>query len=257
MKRIVLLLIVVTIAFTSCSKSEEALVEVTPAPNVVLLRTGNIDGAISNFTYTGNKLNERTSGTKRYIYTYTGDLISRIEYINGTTHKDYKDFTYEGGDLKTYIQDVAINNYKTKRTYTYNANGTVTYVSVSVDKTTGAETSLGSGTFNFVNGNFVKDYSASSNQPVTGVTTNNFDYIFDNKNSPYKNILGFNKLITEIEICSVNNFTKETLFNQYTGNSGTTRVITYEYEYNSDGYPTKRTEKDSNNVVLSTMLYTY
>jgi hypothetical protein len=112
MKRIVLLLSVVALAFTSCSKSEEGPVAQSLDPNTILVRKikdVNLNGPYVNdasevtFTYNGNKL-EKADLTQLYgyieKYTYTGDLITKQEDVMpNNTISVYKTFSYVNNKL--------------------------------------------------------------------------------------------------------------------------------------------------------------
>ena len=83
-------------------------------------------------------------------------------------------------------------------------------------------------------------------------------YQYDEKNNPYKNIVGFSNYSLEEPESSKNNVTKAII----TSNSSSEIItITYDYVYNSLGYPMKVIETTKSNansqVDIDTETYTY
>ena len=92
MKKILALLCVFVLIISSCSGDEETPI-VTPTPpentNILVKKIIRKDEnnniiSISDFSYSGNKLLKITTNGNYNIYTYVGNLISKIEKYNSS-----------------------------------------------------------------------------------------------------------------------------------------------------------------------------
>ncbi|OXA95871.1 hypothetical protein B0A75_18565 [Flavobacterium oncorhynchi] len=189
-------------------------------------------------TYDKNKIvqfNGEERGLK-IVYTYTGDLITKEEWLRHDENVTIE-YNYEDNRLKSSVI-TNISGGKTSKTeiaYTHNADHTVDLY--DIDFFMGKETLVYIGKYTFLNGNIVK-YEHRSGSVQT--------YEYDNKNNPNRNILGFDKLI-DPEL-SVNNCIKETSSEQNTS-------ISYEYDYNTNGYPTEKRRLFNGVVDLKTQYF--
>ncbi len=255
------------LSLNSCSKDEESTPTLTPAsvlPKKIIFTEGS-STTNSIITYNGNKMVEinltfigQESGTSKIVYTYTGDLITKLaEYDNGVLI-DQTDYTYENNKLKSYVSIEVGGQYKSKGVYIYNPDGTVTKESYKIDIATGVETKDNENTIlTFANGNLVKKVNIQNQVDYAYKTTRTYEY--DNKSSFFKNVLGFNKLIDDEFLSQTNNITKETKLveNTYQGQAQepTTYITAYEYLYNSNGYPVKQTYNESNLINTVQIFY--
>jgi hypothetical protein len=139
MKKIVLLLSVVSLVIASCSSDADSLPVIVPLADSVVDTNGilvkkqeytdtGFPTEIYNYTYSGNKLVKITDQDGGYSnVTYTGDLITKIEhYDNGNGLIANEIFTYTASNkmlTNTYKDFDA--NIGTKYVYTYNSDGTV------------------------------------------------------------------------------------------------------------------------------------
>jgi len=228
MKKIAPILIALVLAFASCSKSD------TPQPQSSIILPKKMVSTDSGGTttdvlsYVGNKLATRTSddGSKE-IYSYTGNLITKIEFSNpSNVVNETSNYSYSNGRLafETFVYSSIVETIN----YTYNSDGTVSFVKTSFDSKTNNTTTFYSGKYTYLNSNLVKKEVVSSGSSSTTI------YEYDVKNSLGKNIEGFSLLIGNEETISVNNCTKFT--KTYVGNM-TPSIQTNQYTYNSDNYP--------------------
>ena len=188
------------------------------------------------------------------IYEYDGNLLKSIKYNNGTIQHE---FSYSNGRLiKHYFREEGIFEYVydnqgrlSKKTRTLNGRQTTTEYRY-IDDNTVQSTYEGRNitTYTFSNGNLVREEGREGT----------VIYEYDNKNNwQYKNnliITTFSALGDPFEATySKNNVVKITV----RGSQGEVRpgelsyentTVTYEYEYNSDGYPTKVTESKNGTV---------
>lgn len=228
MKKILYLFSASLIVLTSCSNDDDS----NNVSTANLLKEATyIEGSYtssSKITYDGNKIVQIVAGSDKTVYTYTGSLITKEEEFAGGNNIDSKvEYSYENNKLKTSVSTEISGSetYKSKNVYTHNSDGTVNYISYNVNVTTGVETLSSSGKYTFLNGNVVKI------EDEAGYSST---YEYDTKNNPTKNILGFDELMDQE--FSVNNIVKRT--STYNGTNPS--IITYEYDYNTDGYPTER-----------------
>ena len=170
----------------SCNSDNESGIEPQPVTTVLVKNIKHTytpnDIEISTLKYDGNKIISRsTDGGFIATYTYTGNVITKIEErVNDKFQRSY-DYIYLNGKVAKEIQK---DNWETdSRTYTYNANGTVSYARTR----TGGESTTGLLTFE--NGNLVK-YEEFYGGQFPSTSTYIFGY--DTKNNPFKNVLGFN-----------------------------------------------------------------
>lgn len=236
MKKILCLFGAVALMLTSCSSDDD---KTSTEENVVLLpKTEKYtyalnaqDNSTVTYAYDGNKITSLTYNTgEKTVFTYTDNLITKAVYTEtyeGAPRIFTTTYTYENGKLKSSFQLGSASSVNKRRTYTYNANGTISTVTVLINPTTQAETQDSSSVLTLdANGNIVK---AEFND-----LTNIIEY--DTKNNPFKNVLGFTSLldsdIFDKDANSVNNMTKVT---EKSGDviEGTT---TYTNTYNSDNY---------------------
>lgn len=241
MKKILCLVGALSLILTSCSSDENGTDLVLP--KIVSYKYSDYpgDNDSATITYDGNKIvSAGYTSTDKEVYTYTGDFITKIEDFAeegniGSRHE----ITYEEGKLKIDVMTEMSSDrtYISKRIYTYNTNGTISFINYSVDPTTKEETKKSEGVLTYSNGNLTKKTESYDLYSYTRT------YEFDAKNNPYKNILGYNLLIDFETSASLNNVTKlTTVYNREEGII--TNIFNTVYEYNEKGYPTKQTEKD-------------
>lgn len=189
MKKLLYLLSAVALIFTSCSSDESSSRSTTP-----ILLTKIIDTYEDNSTYTtdyvysGTKLVSATDSDDEYqLFTYTGNLITKIEYFLSDDTLDQVDtYTYDSSDrLISFVRVFPTDtDWGDKETYTYNTNGTISVNYYSGDYN--SQTTLDqTGVITFLNGEISQIATSDGNTD---------DYTYDNKNNPLKNVLGYDKI---------------------------------------------------------------
>ncbi len=182
MKKISLFLSVVALSLASCSSDSDSSSSNNPSSDVLVKKivytslTDEFTETV-NFTYNGNKLVKGVyaDGTEE-IYTYEGDLITKIEMTNGGDANFTENFTYDSsGRLATYT--FIEGDYTEVETFAYNADGTVT-------ATMGTGIGAWDRTYHFSNGELIKIVDEFGT----------YDYTYDSKNSPFKNVTGYGKI---------------------------------------------------------------
>jgi hypothetical protein len=261
MKKIASLFSILILTIVSCSKNEDVTEDVTTDSKISLKKMifdeGNGNPITYDFTYNDNKLNEISyefNGLiRKNIYSYDGNLIMKIETFNGQELSGRNQYFYENNNLKTLLyEDIGTGDesfsVKFKYIYTHNLNGTIFEEKFKL--VDGAyenldETSL----YTMINGNLTKKnmsttysfFNGSNTETIRSISTNSYEY--DNKNNPFKNILGFNK-IQFSDFYSSNNVIKETSqYESVTGDEVSTaqnpKIKNYVLIYDANNYLTE------------------
>lgn len=234
MKKLLYLFAASLLVFTSCSKDDDSSNSTSSVlPKTVTTVYSDGDSDIQNIVYNGNKIvsvTEKDGSVKRY--TYTGDLITKIEeFVNGTLNLT-TNYNYVNGKLDNSVGKHPAEGFYYKTKYTHNTDGTITYDQFRGAVVTGTEEEYGAaGKYTFKDGNLVKlevSYYGSDYSYV---------YEYDTKNNPRKNILGFS-LLLEDEDSSVNNVVKEISVSG-SGNNILIDKVIYTYKYDANNYPTE------------------
>ena len=225
MKKIILFLSVITL-ITSCSSDADPLPVIVPLDvnantgflkkKVETFSFGRIDTI--EFTYNGNKIVKinHVEDQEYEVFTYTGDLITKIETYDFSNVLIYKElFSYNTqGKLDTEINLDYITNEGHKYVYSHNSAS-----NVSTSHYTGDLTSQTTYDITYMltlsNGNLISDEIYTST--------------YDNKLNPYDKILGYNKLIQANNFGVNNTLTYDDIY------SG--RLETFSYTYNTMNYP--------------------
>lgn len=178
----------------------------------------------TNYKYNGNKLvSVIDSNGGSMIYTYTGDLITKLEFklADGTLEQVNSYMYSTDGKLTTFTRVEPLEDYGYRESYTYNANGTITVNSYGGN--VGAQNDVGGkSTITFLNGVVIE--IISTNSP-------NHKYTYDTKNNPLKNVLGMDK------IAFVDGEADGNLHNILTDHTGDAVWASSIYTYNTSNYP--------------------
>jgi hypothetical protein len=229
----------------SCSSDDSSSTEnPTNSQNLLLSKTVEDDAVFgnttTNYTYNGNKLVE----INRYdeesdIYTYTGNLITKIEkfniYYSGTpdeiTELVSTDlFEYNSNNQLVEFKTTDPNSQSEKvTTYVYNSNNTVTFEQYENYPGNTPEL-LKTGTIT------IQDGEISKLQVVKTYDSFTDNYTYDSKNSMFKNVVGYDKLIFTHIIGTQGSFTSgDTVLGGISHNFVNNGE--FEYTYNADDYP--------------------
>jgi hypothetical protein len=242
MKKLLYLFTASLLVFTSCSNDDNNSSD--PASSILVKKITYPKPSGSTYAeaiiYNGNKIVSLTGDDYVIKYTYVGDYITKSEEFDENGVLDYtNEYTYTNGKLTSFIEIEAgsDDNYKTK--YVYNADGTITYEGFTI--TSGVEKKNGNdGKYTYKDGNLIKE------EDSYGVTI----YEYDTKNSPIKNVLGYNLLLGD-DSGNVNNVIKETYTSVSTTNAYTS-IVTSVYKYDVNNYPTEKVESRQSGSSIST-----
>ncbi|WP_310559817.1 hypothetical protein [Flavobacterium sp.] len=252
--KILTVVMIALVAITSCTpddnnNSSGATSGIVPTKIVSTYSGGQV--STSTFTYSGNKIVEEkilpAEDISKRKYTYTGVNITKIEEFAGPTFSAFggKVLTYENGKVKT-VTDIAVAGYNgdlTKLTYAYNADGTITTTSSSINQTTKVETANGRQMrYTYTAGLLTKTESISGG--VVGQVTNYTNDI--GKNPAFKNVLGFDQTLAEGNL---------RLSTTYVGSSNPGQTFTY--TYNAANYPSQVLQPNAYGTQSKTQVFTY
>ena len=192
------------------------------------------------FTYDGNKLKQiALSDASKYVYTYTDNLITKVELYKSSVLTSTDVYEYSSGKLVSKITTSAFNSIKDKLTFVYNANGTVNANKSQIID--GQEVKYDTTTlYTFANGNIISTEFIDGDKEKTTNT-------FDDKKSPFVNITGLKLLLDlgfdpdsdfSFDFYSVNNaLTSKTVYTS--GGEVETVDATYTNKYNSSNFLTE------------------
>lgn len=185
----------------------------------------------ATYSYFGNKLVQVSYGDGTYNKaTYTDNNLTKYEMCSGNDVMRDVIFEYDGNNKLIKTSERTFNNSGTEpvvmgirmREFTYQDDNTIAfneYNGTSVNNLTAGVT----GSYKFNNGNLVR--------LVRGDTDENM--VFDTKNSPYKNILGMDKLAMVDQFFGPkNNLTSYSYVTPMTNHVWNTT-----YTYNANNYP--------------------
>ncbi|MFV8356991.1 hypothetical protein ACNQGB_12495 [Flavobacterium sp. XS1P32] len=245
MKKILSLFGAFIVVLTSCTNDDSEEKSLLPKTQIYTNASQPLENNSITYSYDANKIVDYTydDGSK-VVFTYTGELITKAIYteIDGANvFSTTTTFTYENNKLKSFLE-VPENAKRRKKTYTYNANGTISTITVLIDPITLQETKYETSILTLdANGNVIK---AEFDDLVDIV-----DY--DTNNSPFKSITGYTLLldssIFDQETNSVNNISKVT----ETKMGFSANTFNYVNTYNSYKYLIKAVQGDE------TYEYTY
>lgn len=230
MKKLFALVSAFTLLLTSCSSEDDS--PSTPSNTPILLTKtiatdSNGNTTTTEYEYSGTKFIGYTDDEGYFDFTYTGDLITEVKYYESSTLAQTETFGYDAnGRVITYvIVDNIHTDWGNKETYIYNSDGSVSvsyYIGDAFSQTTLNKT----GTVYFV------DNEVSQMVFVQGGSTWTRSYTYDNKNNPFKNVTGYDKIPFCGEYASgiIHNITEE-------DDSNNMDDVTASYTYNSNGFP--------------------
>lgn len=196
MKKILYLLSITFLILQSCSSgdsSEDGSDNPIVGEGPLLKKIVNSDGEIINYFYNGNKISKITWTGSTYDpdfylkFTYTGDLITKIEYGDNEGVEDIETIYYENNKIKQ------VKSYRGQSVpyditdYIYNNDGTITEIERDFNTNEITDGCIYKLYYN-TEGNVYK----MEKDEGGGIRV--YNYQFDSKNNPFKNIVGMYEL---------------------------------------------------------------
>jgi hypothetical protein len=269
MKKLLIAFSALALVFSSCSTSST---DPDPSTSTVLVSkiiytTQAGVATTTNYNYNANKLTTAVSSDGySEVYTYNGDLITKMEEFQGTaTTPDYSE-TY------TYNTDAKVASYTTisygtstingsRYVYVYNIDNTI-----SITKYTGNATSqtlqVSTGKAFFTNGQITKVEVYYPATATNSAYTNTQNYVYDTKLNAANNITGFSKLILQGYDAGLGGNAHNLLSATRINGTTTTSTDVSTFTYNASDYPVMETNVNTyistpNSVHTSTQQFFY
>lgn len=247
-----LLFLISILFFTACSSDDDnkANSETILVTKIVETYEGNgtTDTYTTYLNYDGSKLVGQTFDipNSNAAVTYTGNLITKIEYFYNSNLAQEVLYAYDSSErlinFKRYEYGGS-NDFGVNVDYVYNSDGTVSY-----EKESGNLPTLNPSSTGVIN--FNTDGSVSTIVASNGYT---YTYTYDTKNSPFKNIMGIDKLIFEDDEAS--NFILHNFLTRIEDSGFSTTTTNYSYTYNSNNYPTQLLQDDGSSIKTKQYFY--
>lgn len=194
----------IALSTLSCSNSDDTPFDNSdPSVQSVILPTRmTMDGIVMKINYNGTKIismiNNINHG-QRIEFTYTDDYVTGIKNYENNVLESTVEYSYSNGRMATAVT----KEYSTTGTIQNTVSFTYTYTStteISVKRQTNsgaAGTSTINSVFTYNNGNMVSSVGSGTGM-VNGNTvtyTEKETYTYTDKNYPFKNVKGFDKII--------------------------------------------------------------
>ncbi len=251
MKKILCLFSALSMVLISSCSSDDSSTEGESATLLPkkMVETTVVDGESGSITYTitydGTKLKDiALSDASRSVYTYTGDVITKVELYRSSVLYSTDVYAYENGKLVSKITTKAFSTSpQQKLTFVYNANGTVNANESEISNK--VETKYDTTTlYTFANGNIVStEYINGERDKITST--------FDDKKNPFTNVTGVKLLLDldeNFDFYSANNkLTTTTVSYDSTGKVTRTETLTATNKYNSNNFLTEIFVGDAKN----------
>ena len=197
------------------------------------------------FTYKNNEIVSADSSIERVDYTYSNGLITKIVSKKKVDQTQLStSFTYDKDKL---VQVKSSDGSSVS--YVYNADGSINYdYFVANDK--GEQKKQYHGVLSFSKANLVKDNRVLDNAEISFVTKIDMSYEYDTSKNPFANIKGFDKLLIQDELISVNNVMMCVVENSTTDIKkdqimSSAKMHQSSFKYDNDGYPKEQVSENA------------
>lgn len=229
MKKIYLGIIALTLFLNACSSSDDSSETTNDVLLSKIVETYD-DGFVSTLllTYNGNKIVKADwDGEEVTEFTYTGNLITQEEYFFEGDLEDVITYQYDANERLIRSTRVETNGFTEVDEYTHNANGTVSFVTERDGEL------IAEGTFYFSNN---RPYKKEITTYFEGFESDEvIEVTFDDKNEPFKNVTGYNKL--SIALPNYMSEIEDPSNNVLTVKRNAVTILSTTYTYNSNNYP--------------------
>lgn len=263
MKKFICLLSITMIMLTACSKEDfedsESIPDKTNPNGTVLKRTvaitnGDSTIATGEYVYNGNKLSKIITSDDKYVaYFYTNDLIYSKEFYTNAILDNKELFEYNANNQLVNFKRVKANSVVYNAIYSYNPDGTISVTGYK-NGLTDLNSEINKRKIFVENGRVAK---IETYVTINGsIHTTTIRYSFDTKNSPFQNILGFDKL-TYYDVTLGGSSNNITGLNSTNSSNANSRVTTIQYSYNASGFPITAKEVDGATIHGKSTLFQF
>ena len=232
MKKIFYIVSLLSLTLFGCSSDEEQDDIIIPEVQPTLLKKAVSGSSVFEYSYNGNKISEIKFGGDKITYSYSGDLITNTKTYSSGRSEPIFEVKYTYNTNQNLSQEVLFsydNGIAEKRVYTYNSNGTISYQEYT--GTFASQNTEGKwGLIYYDTAGRVEKLEVYNGVDLFTTTT----YTYDAKNNTYRNVLNFDKLISNFESGKNNNILTSIT---YDANDNIIRQYRNVYTYNSDDFP--------------------
>lgn len=247
MRKVLLFFVASAFVLQSCASDDSGN---QPTEGGVLLQstvqTTGSDSYTTNYTYNGNKIASSViENGDTTLYSYTGNQITSIEVqnANGVTSYEFE-FTYSGGHMVEAKRTQTGLGIVMLQTFAYPNATTITGQTFIGDENSQDQLL------------YDQVYTIGSNGEISTLantasgSTTTYSYTYDDKNNPFKNVVGWSDLLL-LQGVDHNILTTSSSTNgNVTGSESAT------YTYNTDDYPATSIRTSSGSDPISTT-YSY
>lgn len=235
-KYIFLFLTIISLVLASCT-SEDQDDSVTSLKTIVETSEGG-NVTTTSFVYNGAEIASIEDNSSLKTFKYTAGLITAIETTNKSTSvKTSVDYFYMNGDL---IKVEATGDYMIN--YVHNNDGTVSFEKFDIS-VPNVETKMYHGVLTLSGGNIIKVDRTDDNVAAGVISKYSVTYGYDAKANPLHDIVGYEKLLDQEGIVSLNNYVVSTVETSIESNGQIISSASYyknTFEYNNGNYPTAK-----------------
>jgi hypothetical protein len=221
---------------TSCSNDIDDTIQVKLVQKIIEVNEDKTSSTL-NFTYDGTKISSIESEEFIKTFIYTGNLITKIIEVNKKTQTQTTfDYNYTN-DLLTKV--ISSDNHTLN--YTHEADGTITFEKTTTD-TNNNTIVLWRGTLSLNTNNVIENNKTLEPSGTNVLEKEEFNFGYDTRSNPLRNIVGFNKLLDHSNMISKNNVTSileinSTKYLDSEEEVSSAFVIKKQYTYDKQGYP--------------------
>jgi hypothetical protein len=243
-KSLKVLVLMLTICSCSSPSSDGFLGSEGTLVSKIVSTSGGGSTSTSTLTYIGNKIKDYTNSNNKSTYTYNGDTITTITTTQGSEVIYTDTFTYDANNrVASETINYLLENSSERKVYTYTATG------ILVDVYSG---DLNNATALSRKGKILLDangeVTAIENYDLSSILISKTVFTNDGKNSPFRNITGFSKQPYFFgKSCNILTFNSYDGMNQLVSNS------VFQYNYNSNNFPSSAIQNFFNNGTLSSV----
>ncbi len=242
MKKLFLLLSIISIVFSSCSSDDSVNSNEQLTSNGYLLKKSTYTDNSGNVTtyeyfYDGNKItNVDDSNGTVYEYTYTGNLITQFKFYVNNVLNMTENYAYNADEKITQRKIYLYSNNTCRRgEFIYNFDGTVSVNTYTGDFSVQNDLASERKVFFLPNGDVEKMEKYVTVNGVNHIRTSTYNY--DSMNSTSNTIIGMNKIKKWDDGSNPSNAHNVIAEISTTTESSSVTTVNFNFTYNSYNFP--------------------
>lgn len=256
MKKLGLVFFALVLTFTSCTSSgndDSTLIDTSTVflKKKILSSNGTPPVNIEvEYQYNGNKIDRIVNSSNLIVYTYTGDLITKVEHFNNNQLTIRTIFTYDSNNRIT--SEIVYNmqaTYAEKTVYSYATNSLIDYEFYTGDHTN--QTTLGKTGKIYLNSEGEK---IKVENFIQGLYQGKSEFTYGNKCDLFKNVICLDKKASLHSSGTLKNLAN---IKEYDANNNLVDDWNDTTNYGSNGFPTTYSKVLSSGVTTTTQFIYY